>query len=225
MRFDTPPSVSVSTGIPGFFPADDTTVTGTVRYGAVGSNQIYPLQVKQYKLATSLQMASSTAPVYRVDVRSMPAPDKLAGKRGIPGSPTEPRYGEFPLYEWSEKGLVYILATGGYILAPAIERPSDESAAVASGRKLLVDHGLLPPDSREQVEVARQPFGVSITFHRRLGGLTVCGSGTTLFFPQQGDAVVMATHRPLAGGSKYPLRSAAAGWAQAAAAQKRPSDR
>jgi hypothetical protein len=213
-----PLPVSVPADAPGVFPADDLTLTGIARYGTIAdANQIFPLQVKRYKLATRLDTATGAAPVYRLDVGGMPAPDRLAGKLGISGSPTGHQYGEFPIYEWSEKGLVYFPATGGYSFAPAIPRTSDESVAIASGRKLLVDAELLPDDSREQVEVSRAPFGLSIIFHRRLGGLSVYGSGTTVLFPPQGEPTVTATHRPVAGGSTYPLRSAAAAWAQATA--------
>lgn len=211
------PAVTLSAGVPGFFPADDTRLTGTARFGAINdASQVYPLQVKQYTLGTSLDAASTTAPVYRVEVGSMPAPARLAAKLGIAGSPAEHQFGATSMYEWSESGLVYMPGTGGFSFAPSLDRPSDANSAVASARKLLADHGLLPADSGQQVEVVPAPVEgmFSVAFHRRLGGLSVYGSGISVVFSPEGEVLVSATHRPLGGGSSYTLRSAAAAWAQ-----------
>ena len=213
-------AVTVSAGVTGFFPADDTKLTGTARFGAIdGVSQIYPLQVEHYTLGISLDAASSAAPVYRVDVGSMPTPDKLAARLGISGTAAEHRFGPLSIYEWSDRGLVYIPATGGYSFSPTLDQPPDASGAIASARKLLVEQGLLPADSRQQVEVTPSPVSkmFSVAFRRRIAGLPVYGSGTAVVFPPEGDVLVMATHRPLAGGSSYPLRSAEAGWTQGTA--------
>ena len=216
----SPTAITVSASVPGFFPADDTKLTGAARFGAIdGVNQIYPLQVQHYTLRTSLDPASGTAPVYRLDVSSMPAPDQLAAKLGISGSPAEHRFGPLSIYEWSDRGLVYIPVTGGYSFSPAIDQPPDASSAVANARTLLLDQGLLPADSRQLVDVTPAPVAkmFSVVFRRRIAGLTVFGSGSAVVFPPEGDVMVMATHRPLGGGSSYPLRSAAAAWAQGTA--------
>lgn len=203
----------------GLFPADDLALNGTARFGAIAiPHHPDPLRIERYVWRPNLKDLAAipaSAPVWKVDTTAMPAPETVAARLGVSGSPTEERFSSVAGYAWPNGVLSYTPATSGYEWTVVLARPSDKSA-VANSRAFLIDHGLLRQDARNDVETQTFPTGgLRVTFHRRLGNLRVYGAGTMLEFGADGNAVVLGTNRPMAGGSTYRLRSAATAWAAA----------
>ncbi len=182
------------------------------------------LHVERYSMSTDLAAhpLPGSAPVWKLDVSGMPAPMALAERFSLSGNPpaaeTPPGF-EMSQYLWPDQVLDYEPAAGSVSGVGQVEPPADGAVAASAVRGFLAAGGLLPAD----VEVTSAPPsealpGWIVHFLRRVGSLPVYGAwpagNRAMIEPDSGRLMFSLSHRPLAGGSLYPLRSVRAAWAQ-----------
>ncbi len=230
----SPVPSSAAPQFPPFLPADDTTVTGTAGFGVVPIlDQPDQRHIEHYQL-TAKAALPKTAPVFRLSVAGMPPADQLGPMFGLSDSPLPPTSDPAPMYAWaSNPGLQYEPTLGRYYWAAQpdvlrVDLPSDRESARAIARNFLTVRGLLPPDSSSVVDVEAPSAGAptvwTVYFKRNICSVPVYNGGVVVQIDNAGGIGVNVLHRPIVGGSSYPLRSAASAWEQVKAGHWYASD-